>query len=108
MRVELVPIERELVAKLRVSLVTFSTPIPADLLNKSRRGDSGKAYMAIDALSYATRPFSGRYLDVFKLANLADGPGSRSTVVRAMLDNAASGAFTVDAMDRLRTCTALV
>ncbi len=105
---KLVPIERELVAKLRVSLVTFSTPIPADLLNKSRRGDSGKAYMAIDALSYATRPFSGRYLDVFKLANLADGPGSRSTVVRAMLDNAASGAFTVDAMDRLRTCTALV
>jgi hypothetical protein len=102
----LAPIERELVTNLRVPLAVVTTPIPADILENDRPADSGSSerYGMIDA----TRPFGFRYLDVFKLANLPYSSGSQNTVLQAMMENAASGAFTVEAMDRLRRCKALV
>jgi len=110
----LIPIEQALVTRLQVPLVTVSTLIPDDLLQGKRPHAPEPGALLVNPsnpvvrLVHESRPFSFRYLNVFKLANLPSQMGSHNSVLMRLMNVAWSGEFTINALRDLRDCTTLI
>ena len=110
----LIPIEQALVTRLQVPLVTVSTLIPNDLLQGKRPHAPEPGALLVNPsnpvvrLVHESRPFSFRYLNVFKLDNLPSQMGSHNSVLMRLMNVAWSGEFTINALRELRDCTTLI
>ena len=108
---KLVPIQRRLIPILNIPVAGVTTDLP-DMASLDARVKANVSWAEISSshlklLRPDLKPFSDRYLDVFKLKSFADWGNKKRTVLKMLLDSTSSEGFNMNSMDRLRACDSL-
>ena len=108
---KLVPIQRRLITILNIPIAGATTDLP-DMASLDARVKANVSWAEISSshlkpLRRDLKPFSDRYLDVFKLKSFAYWGNKKGTVLKMLLDSTLSEGFNMDSMDRLRACDSL-
>ena len=107
----MVPIQRRLITILNIPIAGATTDLP-DMASLDARVKANVSWAEISSshlkpLRRDLKPFSDRYLDVFKLKSFAYWGNKKGTVLKMLLDSTLSEGFNMDSMDRLRACDSL-